>query len=65
MDGFSFGRRRRSGRDASASSVVSERKISSRLMRIGRSSSRPQPLRDDRARELAADVAARCSLSTS
>ena len=32
--------------------------MSSRLMRIGRSSSSPQPLGDDRAREIAADVVA-------
>ena len=50
--------RRGAGAAAAVSSVVRCRKISSRLMRIGRSSSRPQPRADDRGRELAAHVAA-------
>ena len=44
------------------SSVVSDRKISSRLMRIGRSSSSPHPLVTTALGEIAADVASALAL---
>ena len=56
------GARRELAAACGVSSVVTCRKISSRLMRIGRSSSSPHPPIDDRAGELAADVGAALAL---
>ena len=62
MDRVSFRGGVASAAGVGISSVVSDRKISSRLIRIGRSSSRPQPLDDDRARQIAAHVVALLAL---